>query len=408
MKVAIPKEVKNNEFRVAITPAGVHDLVAHGHERHGADRRGARVVDHRCGVRGGRGHHRRGCREHLGSAPTCCSRSRSRSRASTATSATTCVLFTYLHLAAAARSPTSCSSRQVTAIAYETVQLPARALPLLAPMSEVAGRLAPIVGANAMLKPSGGPGLLVPGVPGTDAAKVVVLGGGVAGSNAVADRGRTRRRRHRARHEPAAAARDSTLTIAGRVHTIASNGFEIERALLDADLVIGSVLVPGAKAPKLVSNDLVSRMKRGQRARRHRRRPGRLLRRLPPDHARRPDVHGARIAVLLRREHARRRAEHVDLRAHQRDPAVRAGDREPRLEGRAARRPGPGARPQHPRRARHATRRCDRALAHADRVGDGSRPNRLQHRTQRRCRLGTEPRRHRSAPRSAAAVHGAR
>jgi alanine dehydrogenase len=172
------------------------------------------------------------------------------------------VLFTYLHLAAEPELTQALLQAGVTAIAYETVQLITRALPLLAPMSEVAGRLAPIVGANAMLKPNGGPGLLVPGVPGTYPAKVVVIGGGVAGANAVAvsvglgadvtvldtNLGRL-------------AELDSLY--AGRVHTIASNGFEIERALLTADLVIGSVLIPGAKAPKLVSNDLVSRMKRG-------------------------------------------------------------------------------------------------------------------------------------------------
>jgi alanine dehydrogenase len=129
-------------------------------------------------------------------------------------------------------------------------------------MSEVAGRLAPIVGANAMLKPAGGPGLLVPGVPGTHPARVVVLGGGVAGTSAVSvavglgaqvtvlDTNIQR-------------LRELDALYAGRVQCIASNGFEIERALLTADLVIGSVLVPGAKAPKLVSNDLVSRMKPG-------------------------------------------------------------------------------------------------------------------------------------------------
>ncbi len=129
-------------------------------------------------------------------------------------------------------------------------------------MSEVAGRLAPIVGANCMLRPSGGPGLLMPGVPGTHPARVVVLGGGVAGTNAVAvsvglgadvtvlDTNVQR-------------LRELDALYAGRVRTIASNSFEIERAAVEADLLIGSVLVPGAKAPKLVSNALVSRMKPG-------------------------------------------------------------------------------------------------------------------------------------------------
>src|SRR5690606_15545881 len=156
-------------------------------------------------------------------------------------------LFAYLHLAAEPELTAALVSAKVTAIAYETVQLPNRALPLLAPMSEVAGRLAPIVGASAMLKPNGGPGLLVPGVPGTQAAKVVVLGGGVAGTNAIS----------------VSVGLGADVTVldtnlqrlkeidgiyAGRVKTIASNGFEVDRALMTADLVIGSVLVPGAKA----------------------------------------------------------------------------------------------------------------------------------------------------------------
>ncbi len=172
------------------------------------------------------------------------------------------LLFTYLHLAAELELTKALLESSVTSIAYETVQLPNRTLPLLAPMSEVAGRLAPIVGANVMLKPNGGPGLLVPGVPGTYPARIVVLGGGVAGANAVTvavglgatvivlDTNLAKLRELDAQYD-------------GRVQTIASNTFEIERAVLEADMVIGSVLVPGAKAPKLVSNDLVSRMKPG-------------------------------------------------------------------------------------------------------------------------------------------------
>lgn len=261
MKVAVPTEIKNNEFRVAITPAGVHDLVAHGHEviiQAGAGV-GSTIPDDAYRAAGAT------------IAPDA---------ASTWASAELLLkvkepvaseygyfrddllLFTYLHLAAEPDLTRALLDAKVTAIAYETVQLPSRALPLLAPMSEVAGRLAPIVGANAMMKPHGGPGLLVPGVPGTHAARVVVLGGGVAGTNAVSvavglgaevtvlDTNIQR-------------LRELDALYAGRVRTIASNGFEIERALLTADLVIGSVLVPGAKAPKLVSNDLVSRMKPG-------------------------------------------------------------------------------------------------------------------------------------------------
>ena len=261
MRVAVPSEIKNNEFRVAITPAGVHDLVANGHE----------VL-----VQSGAG---------LGSsipddAYVDAGAAISSDAASTWAEADLLLkvkepveseygyfrddllLFTYLHLAAERSLTDELLASGVTGIAYETVQLPSRALPLLAPMSEVAGRLSPIVGANAMLKPNGGPGLLVPGVPGTHPATIVVLGGGVAGTNAlsvavglgaevtVLDTNLQR-------------LRELDALYAGRVKTIASNSFEIDRACVSADMVIGSVLVPGAKAPKLVSNELVSRMKPG-------------------------------------------------------------------------------------------------------------------------------------------------
>jgi alanine dehydrogenase len=261
MRIAVPTEIKNNEFRVAITPAGVHDLVLHGHDvlvQAGAGlgssisdeqylSAGAKILPDAASiwasadlllkvkepVKSEYGHFRADL-----------------------------VLFAYLHLAAELELTQALLASGVTAIAYETVQLPSRALPLLAPMSEVAGRLAPIVGANAMLKPNGGPGLLVPGVPGTHPAKIVVLGGGVAGTAAmqvslglgaevtVLDTNLFRLREIDALHF-------------GRVKTIVSNSFEIDKAVREADMVIGSVLIPGAKAPKLVSNVLVSRMKPG-------------------------------------------------------------------------------------------------------------------------------------------------
>ena len=261
MKVAVPTEIKNNEFRVAITPAGVHDLVAHGHEV---------VIQSGAGVGStipDEAYRAAGATISPDAAETWASadlllKVKEPIESEYGYFRDDLLLFTYLHLAAEPALTKALLDAKVTAIAYETVQLPNRALPLLAPMSEVAGRLAPIVGANAMMKPHGGPGLLVPGVPGTHAARVVVLGGGVAGTNAVSvavglgaevtvlDTNIQR-------------LRELDALYAGRVRTIAFNGFEIERALLTADLVIGSVLVPGAKAPKLVSNDLVSRMKPG-------------------------------------------------------------------------------------------------------------------------------------------------
>jgi len=261
MKVAIPSEVKNNEFRVAITPAGVHDLVAQGHEvliETGAGA-GSSITDEAYAVAGAR---------IMPDAASTWAEAELLLKVKEPIDSEygffrpDLLLFTYLHLAAEPALTHALLQSGVTAIAYETVQLPSRALPLLAPMSEVAGRLAPIVGANAMLKPNGGPGLLVPGVPGTHPARVTVLGGGVAGTAAmqvalglgaqvtVLDTNLFRLRELDALHY-------------GRVQTIASNSYEIDRALVESDLVIGSVLIPGARAPKLVSNELVSRMKPG-------------------------------------------------------------------------------------------------------------------------------------------------
>jgi alanine dehydrogenase len=261
MKISIPKEVKNNEFRVAITPAGVHELVSAGHE---------------VTVQAGAG---------IGSAISDQEYQSAGAKIASSASDTWAAgelvlkvkepieseypmlregltLFTFLHLAADLPLTNELIDKKVTGIAYETVQLPSRQLPLLAPMSEVAGRLAPLVGANTLLRQNGGNGMLLGGVPGTRPAKVVVLGGGVAGTNAVAvavgmgaevtvlDTNLNR-------------LRELDALYAGRLKTIASNAFEIERAVLEADLVIGSVLIPGAKAPKLVTNALVKKMKPG-------------------------------------------------------------------------------------------------------------------------------------------------
>jgi len=172
------------------------------------------------------------------------------------------VLFTYLHLAASRECTDALLDSGITSIAYETVQLPDGSLPLLAPMSEVAGRMAPQVGAHHLQRDGGGRGVLMGGVSGVYAAKVVVLGAGVSGMNSAAialgmqsevllvDKNITRLRQADAIYQ-------------GHCQTVASNAYEVERAVLDADLVIGAVLVPGAKAPMLVSNELVSRMKSG-------------------------------------------------------------------------------------------------------------------------------------------------
>ncbi|BBH63404.1 alanine dehydrogenase [Actinoplanes sp. OR16] len=261
MKVGIPSEVKNNEFRVAITPAGVFEFARSGHEvfvQAGAGL-GSSITDSDFSAAGatilpdadavwGTGDLILKVKE-----PIAEEHHRMRSGQ---------VLFTYLHLAASKECTDALVDRKVTGIAYETVELPDRSLPLLAPMSEVAGRLAPQVGAYHLMRQGGGRGVLMGGVPGVYAAKVVVIGAGVSGLNAAAialgmqaevlllDKNVARLRAVDADYR-------------GHVQTIASNAYEIEKAVLDADLVIGAVLVPGAKAPTLISNDLVSRMKPG-------------------------------------------------------------------------------------------------------------------------------------------------
>ncbi len=258
MKVAIPRELKNHEYRVAITPSGVHELVRSGHEVFVEKDAGvgSRIGDKDFVAAGG---------TILPSAddvwqtgdlilkvkePIAEEYHRMRKGQ---------VLFTYLHLAASRACTDALLASGITAIAYETVQLPDGSLPLLAPMSEVAGRMAPQVGAHHLQRDGGGRGVLMGGVSGVYAAKVVVLGAGVSGMNAAAialgmqaevllvDKNVTR-------------LRSADAIYQGHCQTVASNLYEIERAVIDADLVIGAVLVPGAKAPTLISNELVSRM----------------------------------------------------------------------------------------------------------------------------------------------------
>ncbi len=261
MKVGVPKEIKNNEFRVAITPAGVHELIRHGHEvliEAGAGL-GSSIPDADFQSAGAR---ILPTADEVWAAAEMILKVKEPIAAEYHRMREGQVIFTYLHLAADRPLTEELVSRGVTAIAYETVELPDRSLPLLAPMSEVAGRLAPQVGATALMRANGGRGVLLGGVSGVYAAKVVVIGAGVAGQNAAAialgmqaevlllDTNVARLRQVDAIYQ-------------GHMQTITSNAYEIERACVDADMVIGAVLVPGAKAPKLVTNDLVSRMKPG-------------------------------------------------------------------------------------------------------------------------------------------------
>lgn len=261
MKVAIPREIKNHEYRVAITPAGVHELISHGHEviieaDAGA---GSSITDADYRSAGatilGEADEVWGAGELILKVKEPVASEYHRMREGQ-------TLFTYLHLAADGPLTQELVQRKVTAIAYETVELPDRTLPLLAPMSEVAGRLAPQVGAHTLMRAEGGRGVLMGGVPGVDAADVVIIGAGVSGMNAAAIALGMRARVtlldldiNKLRH--------ASEVFNGGVRGLASNKYELEKAILEADLVIGAVLVAGAKAPTLVTNEQVSRMKPG-------------------------------------------------------------------------------------------------------------------------------------------------
>ncbi|MGH3509297.1 MAG: alanine dehydrogenase [Nocardioidaceae bacterium] len=261
MKVGVPKEVKNNEYRVAITPSGVHELVQHGHDVYveASAGEGSSIPDDEYTGAGatilataddvwGTGDLILKVKE-----PIEVEYDRMRDGQ---------VLFTYLHLAASRPCTDALLKQGVTGIAYETVQTPNGALPLLAPMSEVAGRLAPQAGAYHLMRSGGGRGVLIGGVSGVYAGKVVVIGAGVSGMNAAAIAlGMQAEVLLLDRNIDVLRAADRIYQ--GHLQTVASNAYEVERAVLDADLVIGAVLVPGAKAPTLISNDLVSRMKPG-------------------------------------------------------------------------------------------------------------------------------------------------
>jgi alanine dehydrogenase len=261
--IGVPKEIKQDEYRVAITPAGVRELTSAGHIVHveqGAGE-GSSIPDAEYAATGakilpdaddvwaaadlvlkvkepiGPEYHRLSARPDQ-------------------------VLFTYLHLAASRECTEALLEAGNVAIAYETVRLPDGSLPLLTPMSEVAGRMAPLVASHHLMRPGGGRGTLVSGVPGVEAAKIVILGAGVSGMAAatlavglhasvyILDRNLERLRQvdHHFR---------------GALETVASSTHAIEEQCVDADIVIGAVLVVGARAPKLVSDDLVAQMRPG-------------------------------------------------------------------------------------------------------------------------------------------------
>ena len=261
MLIGVPKEVKSHEYRVGLVPGSVREVVHRGHQvlvESGAglgigfddeayERAGARIAPDAAAVFA--------AAEMIVKVKEPQPEEIARLRQGQ-------VLFTYLHLAADRRQTEGLMKSGATGIAYETVTNARGGLPLLAPMSEVAGRMSIQVGAHCLEKEQGGPGILLGGVPGVAAAKVVILGGGVAGTNAA---------RVAMGMEAYVAVIDRSLPrlyeldmqFGSQLHTLYATMENIEREVLSADLVIGAVLVPGAAAPKLVSRALVRAMKRG-------------------------------------------------------------------------------------------------------------------------------------------------
>ncbi len=263
MLIGVPKEVKTDEYRVALTPAGVRELVSHDHEV---------VVEHSAGVGSSiddddytaAGAKIVDSADDLWAAsdivvkvkePIAEEYPRLAARANQ-------ILFTYLHLAASRPCTDALLASGNVAIAYETVRRSDNSLPLLAPMSEVAGRMAPLMGAHHLMRTGGGRGTLICGVPGVAPANVVVIGAGVSGTAAASIAlGMHAKVKILDKNLDRLSQLDHHFQ--GSVETIASSAHAIEQACRDADIVIGAVLVVGARAPKLVSNDLVAQMRAG-------------------------------------------------------------------------------------------------------------------------------------------------
>jgi len=261
MRVGIPTEIKNNENRVAITPAGVHELTRRGHEvfiQSGAGL-GSGFEDSEYMQQGAK---MLATAEEVWSLAELLLKVKEPIKTEYKLMRANQVLFTYLHLAASKECTDALLAAGTTAIAYETVQLPNRALPLLQPMSEVAGRLSAQIGAFQLMKTEGGRGVLMGGVPGAPKAKVVVIGGGVAGEHA-ATMALGMQAEVTVIDISLPKLRELDSRFGGQVRTRVSTAFEIADQLKDADLVIGSVLIPGEKAPKLVTDEMVKGMKPG-------------------------------------------------------------------------------------------------------------------------------------------------
>ena len=260
MRIGVAREIKPREYRVALTPAGALELVQRGHDV---------VVEREAGVGSGfvdEAYTAVGARtalvDEVWESAELLLKVKEPIESEYGWLREGLTLFTYLHIAADEPLTSALVDSGITGIAYETVETADRRLPLLAPMSEVAGRLAPQMGAWSLEKAHGGRGILLAGVPGVPPAKVVVLGGGVVGFNAaliaigmqadvwILDKSVDRMR-------------DLESMLNGRISLAMSNRLQIEESIADADMVIGAVLVPGALAPKLVTREMLALMKPG-------------------------------------------------------------------------------------------------------------------------------------------------
>lgn len=260
MRIGVPKELLNNENRVAMTPAGVYTLKAAGHEV---------FIETKAGMGSSFTDE-----DYIEAGATIVETAQEAwnvelvmkvkepQKSEYELMQEEQIIFTYFHLAQEAELTKVLLERKVTAIAYETVQLPNNSLPLLAPMSEVAGRMATQIGSQFLQKTNGGMGILLGGIPGVQRAQVTIIGGGMAGTNA-------------ARIAVGMGAHVTIIDLSmdrltqleelfgNDVQTLMSNPFNIAEAVKDADLVVGAVLIPGARAPKLVTEEMVKSMKPG-------------------------------------------------------------------------------------------------------------------------------------------------
>lgn len=260
MRIGVPKEIKNNENRVAMTPAGVFSLLKYGHEV---------FVEKEAGAGSGFSNedYQSAGAVMVETAEEAWSMDMVMKVKEPLPSEYTffregLILFTYLHLAPEAELTKALIDKKVVGIAYETVQLPNGSLPLLTPMSEVAGRMAPQVGSQFLEKVNGGKGILLSGVPGVQRGRVTIIGGGVAGTNA-------------AKMAIGLGAKVTIIDVnpdrlrqlddifGSEVTTLMSNPYNIAEAVRESDLVVGAVLIPGAKAPKLVTEAIIQTMTPG-------------------------------------------------------------------------------------------------------------------------------------------------